>query len=217
MKKHINSYLFLWIALLLMCLSCSKSKTPDYASEMKSCLNDTDRKLINDAVQLFEKKLAHKYQRQSIGKAYISYIKELHTQEVEPDFILSAETKTIIDSLKNGGTYDKIWKKLETILKENNRYKDGVKTIDIYTLDPNGIYLNCLIETSKNKIIKKHLMRKRETPEFSYAFAVEDFSSNFTEKDFDDNLNRMIIAINYYYELYSLFEYLKIIKEVKAQ
>ena len=209
MSKLMHSKLIFIIFLILTILSCSNSKKPNYASDLENCLTENDIILINNAVSSFEKKILKKYKNQTIGNAYLSYLKDLNEQNIDSDFVLSIETKNILDDLKKEGTYAKIWSELEIILHERGRNLEGTKVIDIYTLNPNGIFLNCLIEKTKNELILEHLLEKKEIPETSYGFAVRDFSERLTENDFEENLNRMTIAIVYYYELYSLFEYLK--------
>ena len=89
---------------------------------------------------------------------------------------------------------------------------DGPETksedeFDPYCTNPYGNYFDCLTRQNKNKTIDDYLEAIKTEPGLSPGFTAGMQKENLTYEDFDNGLARLIIAINFYYEMGLMFDY----------
>ena len=123
------------------------------------------------------------------------------------EIFANTETTEFLKSLKKSGLFNKIWKKDED---ENDEIiiitapikNEEIKTEkDFFRINENGIYFNCLMEKYQNPNLKKFLKTIKETPDISPGISASELTLELNEKEFDLGIVRLIIAINFYYEL----------------
>lgn len=203
------------LAFLLSTIGCSSRTLVDYADNLKGCLTQEDISLLNEAAQTFETGLKNKYKGKNIGQSYKSFLQDIQTMNIPPSFFLSKDSKDILARIKKSKTFVEIWVPLSSVESYDDIDEiltiDGLQTksedeFDLYYTNPNGKYLNCLIKQNKNKIINEYLEAIKTVPGLSLGLTAGMLKENLTDKDFDNGLTRLIIAINFYYEMGLMFD-----------
>lgn len=166
----------------------------NYANNLKSCLTDNDIIELNKATNLFEEKLKTKYGSENINQNYLTYLKDLAMRNINPQFFLDNDSALTLKSLDESGTSNKIW-----ISNTDSKGRSFM------TLDKDGAYLKCMLNKNKNETIKEVISMQAELGGISPGLTSRAITENLTETDFNDGLNKVVIAIGFYYELSRLF------------
>ena len=207
--------------LFITMISCSENQNDkvDYANELTGCLSINDIRIINEACKLFEEKLKKEYREGNLTLKYKNYLKDINTLNVSENFINKNTPNQFIDKFKLSDTFKKIWLKnsesydkeetqeiaIEVVGEDNNQI-ENYEEIDYYRVNPNGEYLNCLLKTNQNKYISEYLKNLKEFWDVSPHILAGGLCNTMTEKEFGNKILRLIIAINFYYELKMLID-----------
>jgi hypothetical protein len=185
----------------------------NYANFFENCLTKKEINLLNKGCKLFEKELFKNYESEKISNNYKNFLEDIQTMRIQRKIFENKETTEFLKNLKKSGLYKKIWRKYKEEDEEviiitapmENQEKEAEK--DFYQINENGIYFNCLIEQSENENIKAYLKIIKETPNVSPGILASVITNKLNEKEFDTGILRLIIAVNFYYELkINLFE-----------
>jgi|SRR5690554_975264 len=213
-KPMLNKILFLILTISLF--SCQSQTDANYADELKSCLSDKDVELLNKATSHFEKLLSEHYQNTDNNENFINYLSELGSIQTErnftADFYQNSNSIEIVDEMEKNGTFGKIW--TEFIEDEDEEeipivvapgYEEPEKEkIELYVLNSNGLYLECINKVSNNKGIKEILNSQSEYGDVAPTIIAGAMKNEMKKTDFDSGLNKTIIAIGFYYDIVNL-------------
>lgn len=177
-------------------------------------MTDEEISLLNEACQTFEKQLIGKYNRHELGQSYKTFLQDVQTMNVPPSFFVTTESRELLERIRESKTFDKIWTKLSSVESYDEIEivtTDGPQTkpqdeFDPYCTNPSGIYLDCLTKQNNNKTIGDYLETIKTVPGLSPGLAAGVLKGNLTDEDFENGLIRLIIAINFYYEIGLMFE-----------
>tara|TARA_R110002020_G_scaffold6490_1_gene27623 strand:+ start:1050 stop:1715 length:666 start_codon:yes stop_codon:yes gene_type:complete len=213
-KPMINKILLL--VLTISFLSCKSQTDVNYADKLKSCLSNEDVNLLNKATFHFEKLLSEHYQNSDNSENFNSYLTEIGSIQTEmnftADFYLNSSSIEILDEMEKSGTFGKIW--TEFIEDPNEEeipiavppgYEETEKEkIDLYILNSNGLYLECINKKSDNKEVKEVLNSQSEYGDISPSIIAGAMKNAMKKTDFDNGLNKTIVAIGFYYNIVDL-------------
>jgi len=192
--------------IIFSCNSQSQEKT-NYADSLGNCLNEKEISLLNRGCDLFEKELLRNYDNENVGSSYKKFLEGFQTMQIPREIFENKETTEFLRSLKKSDLFQKIWKKYEDendeiIAISKPTEKEVIKKEkDYFQINEKGIYFNCLEEKSKNLKLKNFLKNLKDTPEISPGISASVLTNQLNEKEFDSGIVRLIIAINFYYEL----------------
>lgn len=175
-------------------------------------MTDADISLLNEACQTFEIQLINKYNEKELGQAYKTYLHDIQNMDVAPGFFLNPNSKDIMKRFKKSNSFDKIWIKLSSLQRQDTFEivtADGSQPkpqneYNQYCTNPNGTYLECLAMKNKVPTIENYLEEIKSMPWMSPALTA-GLLNNLTNEEFGNELTRLIIAINFYYEVGLLF------------
>ena len=215
MKKPMIKKILLLI-LTINLLSCQSQTDENYADKLKNCLSDKDVDLLNNATSLFEKKLSEHYGGSDNNENFINYLTELSSMQAgrkfTAEFYLNSNSIQIVNEMEKTGTFNKIWS--EFIEDENQEeipivvapgYEEPEKEkLELYILNSNGLYLECINKVSENKGIKDVLNSQSEYGDISPSIIAGAIKNAVTKTDFDNGLNKVIVAIGFYYNIVDL-------------
>ena len=202
------------LAIILATTSCTSQTSVNYADILKDCLSEEDISLLNEACQIFETQLTNKYSEQELGQAYKAFLEDIQTMNLSPNFFVTTDSKEIFGRMKNSKTFDKIWTTLsyvETyddikIYTPDGQQDKPQNEFDPYCTNPSGAYLECFTKKNNNKTIADYLEAIKSAPGVSPGLTASVLKDNLTKEDFDNGLTRLIIAINFYFEIGLMFE-----------
>ncbi|MCR8668066.1 hypothetical protein NO995_10260 [Aestuariibaculum sp. M13] len=206
------------LLIIMICtISCNQAQTDKhYADDLKGCLNDNDIEILNRATFLFEKMLAEHYGSTNNKANFNTYIEELGSipkrLNVPLSFYLNDKSVAMIKELESSGTFNKIW--IKFVEKENEKeipivaaseYEEPEsEKLEIYTLNPNGDYLKCINNVSNNEGFKEVLNSQTKYGDIAPTIIAGALKQKITVNDFNNGLNRVIIAIGFYYDMVNL-------------
>jgi len=180
----------------------------NYADFLGNCLNKREINLLNKGCEIFEKELLKNYENEKVGNSYKEFLEGFQTMRIPREMFKNNQTSEFLIELEKSSLYNKIWKKYEEENEEEiiiitapieNQEKETEKYF--YQINENGIYFNCLIEKSENENIKDYLKSIKETPDISPGILASVLANKLNEKELDTGILRLIIAVNFYYEL----------------
>ncbi len=217
MKKLIILFL---LASTLTLWGCQNKSGNNYADDFDSCLDKADKEVINQLTAHFESLLQYHYPNTEISSAYKKYLEAISKMEIQPDFLLNDESLTLVKSIKETKTFNKIWTKLDIETKQNENSKQIViinkdmtenePKFEPLAINPNGDFLDCLIKNVENKDFKEILETKKKMPDISNGLVALAMQNSLKKGDYESGLIRTFIAINLYYEYTLNLEKLKI-------
>jgi hypothetical protein len=213
-KPMINKFLLLILTINL--ISCQAQTDKNYADELKNCLSNDDVNLLNKATSHFEKLLSEHYQNSDNSENFNNYLTEIGSIQTEmnftADFYLNRSSIEILDEMEENGTFGKIW--IEFIEDANEDeipiavppgYEEPEKEkIDLYILNSNGLYLECINKKSDNDEVKEVLNSQSQYGDISPSIMAGAMKNAMKKTDFDKGLNKTIIAIGFYYNIVDL-------------
>lgn len=208
MKQTIVIFFLILSLTFLNCQNEIKTQT-NYATDLNECLSKKDIDLINQMVDQFEYLLKQYYKNNAITEAYIKYLEDISHMKVSPDFLLDNKSIELIKSIRKTDTFNKIWIKTSSI-KNDSRSEQSVfidknkskseNQFEPYCSNPNGDYINCMIEKIENNNLKEVLSTLKEVPGISPGLLASILIDTLKVKDYNNNLTRIMIVISFYYE-----------------
>jgi hypothetical protein len=198
-------------------LSCQPEPTINFAEALQGCLTSKDITLINKATAQFESKLNDTYGAENSNKNYITYLEDFSKMNLNPKFTIDSNSKTILDDLKASGTFNKIWISVSKLnnfkerqsedkiieIEPQNKTVDLPK-IDIITINPKGLFYTCLLKSTGHKSLNEAVAIQTKGPSLSFGLISKAVANSMTEKDLNNSLNKVTIAIIFYYEMIHL-------------
>ncbi len=198
----------------VLTISCKSQNKLNYAEHLSGCLTDNDIELLNKVTHIFEQKLYEYYGDKNDSKNFISFLNDLSSRPPilkSPEFYYNDQTIKLLEELKQNETYGKIW-----IDNDDEDYSlnedvdivqlEGVnvpnsKELKMTVINPNGDYLNCIINNYSNTTIKEVLIAQSKYGDIATSILASVLRKQLTEKDFDNELNKLIVAISLYYDM----------------
>lgn len=210
----INKILLFFLTISV--LSCQSQTDANYADELKSCLSKKDVALLNKATSHFEKLLSEHYENSDNSENFNNYLTEIGSIQTEmnfkADFYLNSSSVEILDEMEEIGTFGKIWTEFIEDANEEEipitappGYEEPEKEkTELYILDSNGLYLECINKKSDNEEIKEVLNSQSEYGDISPSIIAGAMKNAMKKNDFDNGLNKTIVAIGFYYNIVDL-------------
>ena len=206
----------LLLILTISVISCQSQTDKNYANELKSCLTNEDVDLLNKATSHFEKLLSEHYENSDNSENFYNYLTEIGSIQTEmnfkADFYLNSSSVEILDEMEETGMFGKIWTEFIEDLNEEEipitaplGYEEPEKEkIELYILNSNGLYLECINKESKNEEVKEVLNSQSEYGDISPSIIAGAMKNAMKKTDFDNGLNKTIVAIGFYYNIVDL-------------
>jgi len=200
------------IAIIFFSCKTESQEKINYADFLGDCLNKREISLLNKSCEVFEKELLKNYKNGKIGNYYKEFLEGFQTMRIPRKMFQNNQTSELLVELEKSSLYNKIWKKYEEENDEENDEEIIIITApienqeketekDFYQINENGIYFNCLIEKSENENVKDYLKTIKETPDISPGILASVLLNKLNKKVFNTGILRLIIAVNFYYEL----------------
>ena len=212
------------ILVLTYCIfSCQTKTGGTYADDLQGCLTNSDIIILNKATSHFENKLTELYGNEDINQNYLMYLSEMGAIPFEPDFpsdfFLNPKSTRIMKELKQNGTYRKIWVKFVEEENENDEeipittysgYEEPEReTFDIDVLNKNGSYLKCMLSKNDNKTVTDILERQADLGDINTLMIAAVLKENMKKSDFENGLNKVVVAIGFYYDFVNIISKIK--------
>ena len=204
----------------LTIFSCQNKLQDSYVNDFGKCIDKRDKEVINQMTVHFDLLLNEYYPNTEISLAYQKYLKAISKMEIPPNFLLKSESLTLVKSVKETSTFNKIWiiqkNETEQITDSESEQiviinKDKTEPhFESFTINPNGDFLNCLLKNAVNIDFKQILKTKKEMPDISNGLVASALFSSLKKDDYENGLIRTFIVINLYYEFTLNLDKLKI-------
>ena len=198
--------------------SCQSKTDNKYADDLRGCLTDNDISILNKATGLFENKLIELYGNEDINQNYLTYLSEMSAIPFKPDFpqdfFLNPKSTQIMEELEKNGTYNKIW---ATFVEEESEADEEIpiaispeyeeperEKYDIDVLNKNGDYLKCMLSKNDTKKVTEILNRQADLGDINTLIIAGALKENMKKSDFENGLNKVVIAIGFYYDFVNM-------------
>lgn len=179
--------------------------------ELQGCFNKTETDLLNNAFNIFEKKLTKYYKENNTSVLYQKYLIDYSKFNIPASFFFSPESKIVFDKLNNSTLLNKIWikKTLEDLYPEDENIveikfdeKKDKKPSDtyFYIINPKGVYFKTLIKKNKNKrFFNEYLNILKQVPDLNDSIHSESLTKGLNSEDFKSPLIKFAICLDFYY------------------
>lgn len=206
-----SKYLSFLLLFSLIFFGCSDSRNTMKAAFMKDCFTTEEISLMNEAILVFED--IYVGSKEGLGQKdiYYKFIWDFNNiVMIPPAIFLNSKSKNIIQKIKNSTLFSKIWtnkkrsnrtyyeKHYEEMVASKQPYVKSNKT-PYYYLDPDGIFLNCLIKHSKNEKFSALLKAIKTEPEISPDLFVGGMHRDFDRSLYDEAPVQTLIVFYVYY------------------
>lgn len=195
--------------LVLTIASCQSQPTTDYANELEGCLEPIDIEVLNDLAGKFEGHINKTYGLTSI-ESYKQYLQDVATGSFPQNFFSYSTFEDDMNNFRNSKFYNKTWVKTssfneEFIIDVPPTVVDGeVKKQEVYdpiVIDPTGEYVNCLTKNVESKAMIDYMEVVKAGIDISPGLVAQALYENLSEEELDNRLTRLIIAINFHYQI----------------
>lgn len=189
--------------------SCQAQSSVNYANELQDCLPVSDIELLNSLTAKFENHLKSSYDS-DLTSSYKKYLQSLATGDFPKDFFQYSTFQEDMDKFRNSDFYQRSWVKTssfdeEAIVDVPLTVADGEiqkqEPHDPIVLDPSGKYLNCLVEKNETKAINDYIEILKLGIDISPGLVAQALNENISSEELNDGLTRLIIAINFHYQI----------------
>jgi hypothetical protein len=206
------------LILTINLVSCQSQTSKNYADKLKICLPSNDIEILNNATEHFEYKLIELYGNENLNQNYLKFLSAMSQPNLAPefprDFFVNSKSTQILNDLFSSGTSTGIWIAYEEgdsefeetiqITSMSDETEPEKEELKIDVLNPNGEYLKCLVKENETKIMNDVLTRMSEIGGLSPSLTSRALKNNLTESDFDNGLNKVAVAIGFYYDIVKL-------------
>lgn len=195
-------------------IGCSIEPKLSYADNLSNCLSGNDRYTINQICTSFEEMIVSHYQEPA-KYAYASYLKDFAESKIPRPLFIGKRTLSAIKRIRLSDFYKENWVKLSEAkadeeiiplppISNDQNINFGITSNPI-TLNPTGPYITCLKENSQqdltSNILKVISMEYNVDPR---TFA-KTLSNNLKIENYEDQVLRIIIAVNFHFDSSLLF------------
>jgi hypothetical protein len=134
--------------------------------------------------------------------------------DTPPSFFVTSESRDILEKLRKSGTFDKIWTTLSSIesfddIEIATTSESQIKPqaqYDPYCTNPGGSYFACMNKQNNSKVIRAYLETMKIVPGLSPRHTARILTEFLKDDDFDNEMIRLILAVNFYYEMALMIE-----------
>ncbi|ANW96077.1 hypothetical protein AXE80_07205 [Wenyingzhuangia fucanilytica] len=178
----------------------------NYANLLEKCFTQNEIKLLNNGCEIFENEILKIYTNENIGISYKEFLEDIQTMQIPLEVFENKKTTEYMNNLKKSELFNKIWeiykREINTeIVVISNDDNESKPEEEYFQIKRDGKYLNCLIENYENQNLKELLKAIKEVPDINPAILAIALTNEFKEEEFNSNIMRLIIAIDFYYEL----------------
>lgn len=197
------------IAMLVGCLlSCQVQESANYADLLEDCLEDEDIQLLNSLTSRFEKHIKSTY-GSNINEAYIKYLRDVATFNLPSNFFNYSTFKSDVNELRSSHFFRTQMVRQSSIEVEGELTEippaDGDEYVEEefepMTFKPDGEYLKCLVRSNKIEALNDYFEILTNGIDISPSLLAEILSDKLALDEVENPLTRLIIAINFHYEL----------------
>ncbi|PCJ96099.1 MAG: hypothetical protein COA50_07930 [Flavobacteriaceae bacterium] len=174
------------ILFLFILIGCTSGKKKlDIISD---CVKNEENEFLAQGLDDFEVNLEIKYSGLSQEQQYIHFLKDFSDHKIPTSFYIRPESKVFRDNIK----LVEIWRKVALDGSESSKKPMLV----ILTKE----FQSCLMNKTQNKGIKGFLGFRNRVSSHSLALSVKYIYDNISEKDLENEVNRLVISLALYYE-----------------
>lgn len=190
-------------------ISCESQSTVQYANSLEGCLSPSEISLLNTLCQNFETHITNTYEL-SPTESYRQYIGNVAKGNFPQNFFKYQSFESDMNQFYNSTFYQSEWVKTSTFDKESimevpPTMVDGKilqqEMPDPIVLNPTGDYVKCLSSKNKVQAINDYLEIVKSGVDVSPGLVASAISENMTEQDLNSEMTRLIIAINFHYQI----------------
>ena len=195
--------------LIVTIASCQSQPATNYANELEGCLTTNDIQLLNSLASNFENHINQTYKLTST-ESYRRYLQDVATGNFSQNFFSYSTFKEDMNSFRNSEFYSQTWVKTssfneEFIIDIPATVVDGqVQEQEVYdpvVIDPTGDYVNCLTKNIESKAMNDYMEVIKAGIDISPGLVAQALYENLSDDELDDSLTRLIIAINFHYQI----------------
>ena len=198
----------LTFAILITGLTCCNSQpSVNYANQLEKCISPSEISLLNTLCQSFEFHITSTYNLNAT-EAYRQYLTQLANTSFPQEFFKYESFESDVDKFFNSSFYENTWAKTSSFRNEPEIEVPPVygepqqqEAPDPVVLDPTSDYVQCLIQQNKVKAINDYLEIVNAGIDVSPALIAGALKDNFSDDDLNNNLTRLIIAVNFHYQI----------------
>ena len=205
-----SPFIILYLNLLILTIaSCQSQPTIDYANKLKDCLEPKDIELLNSLAGNFEKHIIGTYNLPA-NESYKRYLQDVATINFPQNFFSYSTFKEDLNRFRNSEFYRRTWVKTSTFDKESiimvpPTVVDGKveqhEAHDPIVIDPNGNYVSSLTKNIESKALNDYMEVVKEGIDISPTLVAQSLYENLSDEELDNSLTRLIIAVNFHYQI----------------
>ena len=172
-------------------------------------MDTSDIELLNSLITKFENHLTKSYNLNTT-ESYKEYLGSIATGNFSPNFFKYSAFEEDLKKFRNSNFYKRSWVKTSSFDKEavievpltvvNGEIQKN-EVYDPIVLNPTGSYVKCLIEKNESKVINDYFEVVKAGIDISPGIVAQTLYENLTAEELNDGLIRLIIAINFHYQI----------------
>ncbi len=192
-----------------MASSCQSQSTVNYADELKDCLESSDIELLNSLSKKFENHLTNTY-KLNATESYKKYLLSVATGNFSQDFFKYSTFEEDMNQFRKSDFYQRSWVKTSSFDKESiieeppNIVIGEIQKQEVYDpneLDPTGNYVKCIMSKNDSQAMNDYLEIVKTGIDISPGLVAQALYENLSTVELNDGLTRLIIAINFHYQI----------------
>ena len=143
-------------------------------------------------------------------ESYKRYLKDVATGNFPQDFFSYSTFREDMNNFRNSEFYNKTWVNTSSFNEEfiidvpptvvNGEVQEQ-EVYDPIVIDPTGEYVNCLAKSIESKAINDYMEVVKAGIDISPGLVAQALYENLTDEELNDSLTRLIIAINFHYQI----------------
>ncbi|WP_194777920.1 hypothetical protein [Pararhodonellum marinum] len=189
--------------------SCQSQSTGNYANELQDCLESSDIELLNSLSEKFEKHLINSY-GSNLTESYKQYLGSVATGNFSQTFFKYSTFEEDMHEFRNSKFYQNSWVKTSSFDKEAlievplTAWNGEIQKQEVYdpiVLDPTGNYVSCLLNKNDSKAMNDYLEVVKTGIDISPGLVAKVLYDSLSTEELNDGLTRLIIAINFHYQI----------------
>jgi len=189
--------------------SCQSQPTANYANELEGCLEPKDIEFLNSLTGKFESHINETYELTS-NESYKRYLQDVATGNFPQKFFSYPTFNEDMNEFRNSEFYKRTW--VETSSFDDDFIIDVPPTVvdgkvqeqevyDPIVIDPTGNYVNCLSKNIESKALNDYMEVVKAGIDISPGLVAQALYENLSDEELDNSLTRLIIAINFHYQI----------------
>ncbi len=206
--KSICRILFLNFLIVTMA-KCQSQPTVNYANDLEGCLESNDIEFLNSLASNFESHIKETYELNPT-ESYKSYLEDVATGNFPKNFFSYSDFEEDMKRFRNSEFYKRTWVKTSTFDNESDimvppTVVDGKvqqqEAFDPIVIDPTGNYVHCLSKNIESKALNDYMEVVKAGIDISPGLVAQALYENLSDEELDDSLTRLIIAVNFHYQI----------------